>query len=471
MASVYIPHVEPRIALFGDIMLDYNIEGNSYKIANEGPVPIIHANNEQYNIGGCGNVLMNLFALGSKDVFLFSRIGKDDHGSRLTMLLPPHTHNCMIYDPSLPTITKHRIYSDKKLVARYDVEQIQSITHEQEEQIVEQFATLVTTSGLTSVIFSDYNKGFLTKSLCQRIIQLCIDAGIPTIVDPKIDYTKYIGCTVIKPNRAETKRIFKLDVDSLPLHACHTALHELVRCTCSVITLSGDGISAYEDGKDYRISETTKDVIDVTGAGDIVCAVLGAYYPYIHNRQHLISIANHLASISVSHLGVYHITEHDLIQTYQFVHETKQISMDIVAKLQHKLIVFTNGCFDILHSAHIELFRFCKSLGGTVIVGLNSDESIKRLKGPHRPIYTLEDRIKILNAISYIDYIIPFEEDTPLELIRHIRPTYLVKGGDYTKENVVGKEYANEVVIFDYIPNRSTTAAIRKMHNVSEGSE
>lgn len=461
MVSVYTPNHEPRIALFGDIMLDHTIQGVSHKIANEAPVPVVHMTKEHYSLGGCGNVLSNMVALGAKQVFLFSRIGGDGNGSILKGLLPDSVTNCMLINVEGTTITKHRVYCQQTLLCRYDQEEIVPLLQEQEEQIVRRFQEVI--GSVTSVVLSDYNKGFLTKSLCQRIIVLCRERGIPTIVDPKVDYTKYIGCTVVKPNRLETKHIFKVELQEGQYEHAHQTIHQLLHCDLSVITLSGEGITGYRKGTEYRVSETIKEIIDVTGAGDIVCSVLGVFYPFIKDVRLLLSIANHLASISVSHLGSYTLTNEDLIDTYKIVHSTKQVRLENLPHFPGKRVVFTNGCFDILHAAHIELFRFCRRLGDIVIVGLNSDASIQRLKGPSRPIYSLEDRIRILESLESIDFIIPFSEDTPLELIRSIHPTYLVKGGDYTKETVVGKEFADEVVIFDYIQGTSTTQTIQRI--------
>ena len=461
MTSIYIPNQEPNVILLGDIMLDHVIQGTTYKIANEAPIPVINMYNETYHIGGCGNVLSNLFALGAKQVFLFSRIGNDIDGQHLHSLLPPNTINHMIVDNTFTTISKNRIYSDQTLVCRYDHEIISSIHSEQEQSIIHTFQDVIRNQTISSVIFSDYNKGFLTKHLCQEIISLCNRHHIPTIVDPKIDYTKYIGCTVIKPNRNETRKIFNLDLDTISLEEAHTQIHTLVDCNLSVITLSGNGMSSWNKKNHNHVQENPKEIIDVTGAGDIVCSVLGLYYPFIKDIHFLLQIANHLASISVSHLGVYTITDNDLLHTYQFIHNTKVIDVHYLPKIHST--VFTNGCFDILHSAHIALFKYCKSLGSVVIVGLNSDDSIKRLKGPSRPIHSLQERINILNAIEYIDFIIPFEDDTPIELIKHIQPDFLVKGGDYTIETVIGKEYAKQVSIFNFINGFSTTTIIHKI--------
>jgi D-beta-D-heptose 7-phosphate kinase/D-beta-D-heptose 1-phosphate adenosyltransferase len=467
MVSVYAPNKEARIALFGDIMLDHTIQGVSHKIANEAPIPVIHMSNETYSLGGCGNVLSNLVALGAKQVFLFSRRGNDTNGSILTDLLPASITNCMIMDSNSPTITKHRVYCQQTLMCRYDQEVTTCIDVEEEKEIIQRFKEVIRSNRITSVVFSDYNKGFLRKSLCQHIITLCNEQGIPTIVDPKVDYTKYIGCTVVKPNRVETKHIFKVEVREGAFELAHQTIHDLLKCDLSVITMSGDGISGYtKERVHYHVAEDTKEIIDVTGAGDVVTSVLGVFYPFIKDITLLLKIANHLASISVAHLCSYTITETDLINTYKFVHRTKQIQIGCFPTFPNKRIVFTNGCFDILHAGHIALFHFCRSLGDIVIVGLNSDASIQRLKGQSRPIYSLEDRIRMLESIEYIDFIIPFSEDNPFELVRMIRPDYLVKGGDYTKESVIGKEFAKDVVIFNYIEGKSTTQTIQRMKDI-----
>jgi D-beta-D-heptose 7-phosphate kinase/D-beta-D-heptose 1-phosphate adenosyltransferase len=466
MTSVYIGNLEPNVIIIGDIILDHNLEGHSTKIANEGPIPVINICDENYGIGGCGNVLMNVAALGAKKIFIFSRVGNDNNGAKLIKLLPTITTNNIIIDDIIPTITKTRIYSDKKIMARYDKEHIKDISVEQELIVFNRFNETIQNNKISSVIFSDYNKGFLTKTLCKSIIKLCNKFNIPTIIDPKCDYTKYIDCTIIKPNRNETKNIFNIDLNNITLEDAHRSIHTMLNCKISVITLSGEGISAFKCDRHYRAIEDTKDVIDVTGAGDIVSAVLGTYYSFIDDTQQLINIANHLASISICHVGVYTINDMDLINTYKYIHNSKEITLDTLTKIQLKDIVFTNGCFDILHSAHIELFKFCKSLGKTVIVGLNSDNSIKRFKGNTRPINNVNERIKMLNAIDYIDFIIIFDDDTPINLIKNIKPDFLVKGGDYTIENIIGREFAKNTIIFNYINGLSTTNIIKQIKNL-----
>ena len=457
--NLYIQDKDPRIILLGDIMLDHQITGTCHKIANEAPIPVIQYKSEQYSIGGCGNVLTNMLALGAKKVFLFSMIGDDRHGMELCNLLPPLVENYIIHCSDHITTTKHRIFSDRKLLCRYDHEQYKILSSTQEDYIIEQLITILDTNHITSVVFSDYNKGFLSESLCQRVITLCNQRSIITVVDPKENYKKYMNCTVIKPNRLETLHIFKVNLSEVSIKEGHQLIHTLINCKTSIITLSEDGISAYSNQTEYTYKDDIKDVIDVTGAGDIVCSVLGVYYPYITDINILIQIASHLASISICHTGVYTITQSDLLHTYRLIYNTKQICLENMCHINGP-IIFTNGCFDLLHSAHVELLSFCKRIGGIVVVGINSDHSIKRLKGQSRPIYTLKERIKMIESLDSVDFIISFDDDTPLNLIKSIRPYYLVKGGDYTPESIIGKEYVNEVIIFNYIYGKSTTQTI-----------
>lgn len=445
--TIYI--VMANIILLGDIILDHTIAGISTKIANEAKhsVPVITSTTEKYNLGGCGNVLANLSALSSK-VFIFGRIGTD-RLEQINQMLPDCENHIMV-DPDYITTTKHRVYNDSKLICRYDNEQYKETSTSECNAILLKIFNIINTHKITSIVLSDYNNGFLTEELCHRVIDLSYKHNISTIIDPRHNYKKYIGCTIIKPNRLELKNIFNIDLDTVSLLQAHKQLHDMIGCKISIITLSNKGISAYKDNKIYSYCEDVTDVIDVLGAGDIVCSIISAYH-YL-DIQTLLYYTTYFASISVKHVGVYVITPKDMEQL--FLH--KQI-----ASSSSNTIVFTNGCFDILHSAHIELFAFCRSLGSTIIVGINSDASIKRLKGSTRPVNCLEDRIKMLKAISYIDIIIPFEEDTPEELIKSIRPDYLVKGGDYTLETVTGKEYAKEVIIFDYIHGKSTTNIIK----------
>jgi len=446
--SVYI--------VLGDIILDHNIQGTSTKIANEAPIPVILSKSESYRVGGCGNVAMNMLALGAKKIHLFSKVGDCSNQKILRNLLPYQIEKHFTISYISPTTTKHRVYSDKKLMCRYDDEFYTETNYQDKTNIVTSIQYILESTVIEAVVFSDYNKGYLTESLCQEVIQLCNDYKVRTIVDPKVNYKKYINCTIIKPNRNELKQIFNIDLKYVSLVDAHQQLHELMNCTISVITLAENGISAYANGQHFIYKEDVKEVIDVTGAGDIVCSVLATHRNI--DMYTLLQYASYYASISISHIGAYIITPTDIQKLY-----TTAISKQISTKNK---IVFTNGCFDILHVAHIQLFEFCHSLGSTVIVGLNTDASIKRLKGPTRPINSLEDRIKMLQSISYITKIVPFDEDTPIKLLEYIKPDYLVKGGDYTKESVVGREHAEEVIIFNYIDGKSTTNLIKHCKSI-----
>lgn len=463
--SLYIPDKKPTVVVLGDMMLDHSIYGTSHKIANEGPIPVVHYQRESYHLGGCGNVTQNLLALGCEHVIVFSRTGKDD-AARTIQSVFHHLHGTvdyMLIDPLFTTIVKHRVYSDQKLVCRYDEESPRPLTESQENYIIEQLKYVFSVHFIDSVIFSDYNKGFLTPRLCQLVISMCKKKNIPVIVDPKQSTQKYIGCTVIKPNRHETMHLVGVDPE-VDLEGAHRALHAATQCENSIITLAEKGISGYGKNSIYRYSNDVCEVIDVTGAGDIVTAVFGAYYSFLDTST-LLRLASYLATLSVQHIGVYTIQPFDLVRSYRSLHRTKCVPLEwLVPALHGKTVLFTNGCFDLLHAAHMKLFQFCRSKGEQVVivVGVNSDASIRRLKGPTRPVYSLTDRITLLEGIDAIDFIVPFEEDTPLTLIRELHPTYLVKGGDYHIEDIIGREYAKEVILYPYQEGTSTTTTIAK---------
>lgn len=473
--NLYIQDKKPIIILLGDIILDHSIYGQSSRLANEAPIPVIRHQTETYKLGGAGNVATNLVALGATHVYLFAGCGKDPWGERLCSLFP----DTIQFTPStsLKTTVKHRIYSDQKLICRYDEESDDKtwMTVSEESHIINTVRDLLSTEEVSSIVFSDYNKGFLTPTLCQAIIQLCHLYRIPTIVDPKQSVEKYTGCTIIKPNQIETMRLFEIDVNTIPLDQAHHNIHQRMLCTCSIITMAERGISAYDGSTLYQYQTDPKEVIDVTGAGDMITSVFGIYYPFMTNLSQLIQFACHVATLSVGHLGVYTVTPYDLLRLYRTMNRTKHFQME---QLCHGLscektnqrgkIVFTNGCFDLLHSAHIALFQFCKELAGPtgiVIVGLNSDASIQRLKGDQRPIYPLQERIAMLEALEAVDFIVPFEEDSPYNLIYRIRPDVLVKGGDYVIDAIIGREFAKEVICFPFMNGKSTTNTIQLCHD------
>ncbi len=469
---VNITH-KPNIIVVGDIFLDHTFYGSVSRIANEAPIPVYKHDREVWSLGGAGNVLANLAQMGCNQLFAFGRAGAstDHNTTQITSLLTKYNiTNKLIYDDDVSTIVKNRYYCGKTMMFRHDQETVSWLSSAQEDTILEQISTLILNreTPINCIVFSDYNRGFLTRRLCQSIVNLAQTRGIFTCVDPKEDATKYKGCVLMKPNRAETLKLFGVQVEGIDTKHAHEVIHTIVGCTDSVITLSENGATLCSgSGSVIHCANQPMEVIDVTGAGDIVCATLAYLYPMQQNKQEILKVANILAMISVTHLSSYVLRLPDFIKCGALMNKEKRIEpakMHTILDALHEekqISVFTNGCFDIIHVGHLDLLKRCREMGNIVIVGLNSDASIARLKGPERPINTLEKRIAFLKALTYVDYIVVFEEDTPAELLAQLRPSILVKGGDYTVEQLVGREYAGEVCIVPFISGYSSTSVIR----------
>ena len=454
----------PNIIVFGDIMLDHQIYGSIEKLANEAPIPVLNKTSEKYSLGGCGNVLANLHSLGCNKLFLFSMNGNDNYGKILEELLDNYniTH-CLIKNTI--TTVKHRFFCDNRLMFRYDEEKNTNLEEHYEDHILEQFIHIIRNNTIDSIIFSDYNKGYLTDSLCKKIIAKANEFNIFSIVDPKNNYEKYKYCSLIKPNRNEVKKIFNIELTIENLEETLLIIKDKVQCKNVVVTLAEKGISFLNEVNKYFLDETDPiDVVDVTGAGDIVNSIISYYFPLLEDKEFVIKISSYLATKSVKYAGTYVITHEDILLAIHHYNDNKLITLDEI-KFIKKSIIFTNGCFDIVHKGHLELFKFCKNnyKNSVVIVGLNSDSSIKRLKGESRPINNLESRIHMLNSIVWVDYIIVFEEDTPVELLKILQPDVLVKGGDYTYDTILGREYCKEVKIFTTVNGYSSTHIINKI--------
>jgi D-beta-D-heptose 7-phosphate kinase/D-beta-D-heptose 1-phosphate adenosyltransferase len=456
----------PRIAVFGDLMLDINTYSTITKIANEAPIPVFNKQNETYHLGGAGNVLKNLAALECSTLYSFGIVGNDTNGNRIQSLCHDiGIINCIHTISDYNTIVKHRYFCDNKIIFRCDTETKHTVIKIDNAIIQSQFETLCA-SGLDCVVLSDYNKGFLNLERSQMIINIANKYNIPTIVDPKEDYHKYIGCTLIKPNRLEAYRIFNIP-QSTKLEDVHQYIKSKIGCKYSVITLAEDGISVSTPTEYIKTITQAQQTIDVTGAGDIVTAIFSFFLASSKPLSTITNIATKIATISVQHASTYTIQKSDLYQCE--LGTSKLIGRDQLALLStiysDKKIVFTNGCFDLLHSGHMELFKFCREKGGPVIVGLNSDNSIRRLKGISRPVNPQKIRIDLLEAISYIDYIIIFDEDTPEELLKILRPYYLIKGGDYKPESIIGSQYAIKTLVCNLLTGMSSSNIINKIQS------
>lgn len=462
---------KPRIIVCGDIMIDHSITVKIEKIANEAPIPVYTMVSDEYNLGGCGNVLTNLHSLGCDTLHIFSAIGCDENGSILTRLVSSmDISNHMISVNTYNTTVKRRYFCDNKIMFRCDIENSSNEKGLLEPlNFYEEFEHILATEKIDCIILSDYSKGFLTFDRCQTIIKLANKYGVFTCVDPKDNPAKYAGCSLIKPNRSEAYKLFKMD-RSAPILDVHKEILKTIGCRYSVITMSENGITLYDGKRIYHEIPEIHKIIDVTGAGDVVCSMI-AYFIWNSNIDvdTLLRITTGVATRSVEFPGTYTITQSDI--HLNMLQRSKIIDHSQLARIHDiysdKKIAFTNGCFDLLHRGHIETFIFCKRKGDIVVVGVNSDDSIRRLKGPTRPIHPLATRLAVLSAVMYIDYIIVFDEDTPYNILRELRPYYLVKGADYRVENVIGREFAKEVLLCELVEGVSTTNTVRTLSAIA----
>jgi D-beta-D-heptose 7-phosphate kinase/D-beta-D-heptose 1-phosphate adenosyltransferase len=461
---------KPRIIVCGDIMLDHSITVQIEKIANEAPIPVYNFVNEDYTLGGCGNVLKNIYSLGCERVHIISAVGNDTNGDMINKLIDKmDISNHVVKVQNYNTTVKRRYFCDNKIMFRCDIENSSTKKIELDRcdfsSIIE---NILKSEQIDCIVLSDYNKGVLNFSQCQQIIQLANRYGVFTCVDPKENSEKYIGCSLIKPNRSEAYKLFKMEKSSDILDV-HKKIFGTIGCKYSIITMSENGITLYDGKELYHEIPHIHKIIDVTGAGDIVCTML-SYFFWRDNISisKLLRLTTDIATKSVEYPGTYTITYCDIHEC--LLKNTKLIGMDELSFLQEiyhdKKVVFTNGCFDLLHKGHIETFKFCKNKGDILVVALNSDDSIRRLKGPTRPIQSLDIRLSILSAIEYIDYIIVFDEDTPYSIIKQLQPYYLVKGADYIIDNVVGKDFVKEVLLCNLVDGVSTTNTVKRIQGL-----
>lgn len=459
--------VRPKnIMVFGDLMLDVKISGTINKMANEAPIPVLLHGAEKKYLGGCGNVLMNLQSLGCEKLFIVSKVGNDSYGKEIKNILSsyPEIVQCLYSDDCYQTIVKTRGFANKKIIFRYDIENATLLLESHIEAIQAQVTQIMETTKIDSIIFSDYNKGFLVRELTRHVIHEANKRGIPTFVDPKADYRKYTNCTVIKPNTKEIQDVFGLEYSFENLEAIHRDIKQRLDCEATLLTLSEEGMSFFT-GEELIYEKTIEsEVNDVTGAGDVVLSIIAYYYNNLPKRN-LVQLATYMGTISVRYVGTYVLKKSDILKAYKRINNNKLISLEDIKYLKNP-IVFTNGCFDILHEGHMALLQYCKSVkpfDGEVMVAINSDESIGKLKGPSRPINNEKARIAILNNIESIDWVLVFPQDTPYEVLKEIQPHTLVKGGDYTPDSIIGKEFCQNLKVFNYIEGKSSTNIINRI--------
>ena len=464
---------QPKILVVGDLMIDHYLWGSCERISPEAPVQVVDISKETTVLGGAGNVINNLNALGAK-VSVASVIGDDDNGVELISMLNAidvDSQN-IVTQAKRKTSKKSRVIAVSQQILRYDKESKNDIESSSVSKIIESVSTNISTYDM--VVLSDYGKGVLTDELCQTLIKLANENGVRVLVDPKgSDFSKYKGAYLLTPNKKEAILATNIEINN------ETTLKEALlklKTECdlgvSLITLSEDGIAIFDD--ELKIFPTVaKEVFDVTGAGDTVIASIAFALSSGKNIDDTAKFSNLAAGVVVGKIGSATVSIDEIEEYEASLHKStsdahiksfKDIN-SIVSRCRAngKRVVFTNGCFDILHVGHVKYLQIAKSFGDILIVGLNSDESVSRLKGPTRPVNIAEDRAYLLAALEAVDFVVPFGEDTPYELIKMIEPDVLVKGGDYEGKTVVGTEFAGELKLVDFVDGKSTTKTIQKI--------
>jgi len=469
----------PKVLVIGDLMIDHYLWGSANRISPEAPVQVVDIDNESTVLGGAGNVVNNLRALGC-NVGVISAIGKDEAGSELKeMLNSIETKSYLIEQSNRKTSKKSRIIASHSQVVRYDKESKEDITEESCHAIFEEFKFIVEDYDI--VLLSDYGKGVLTSKLTLNLIEYANSKNKRVLVDPKgDDYSKYFGAYLLTPNKKEAQEATKINIknnDSL-LDALQS-LKQTANLTIPLITLSEDGIAILdENNKIINKPTVAREVYDVTGAGDTVLASLGYCLAQNLDIGKSLEFANLAAGVVVGKLGSATASLEEIEEYKSSLHKSSIDSHiktfneieNTVARLkkQGKKIVFTNGCFDILHRGHVQYLDTAKSFGDVLILGLNSDASVSALKGPTRPINNEDDRAYILAALESVDYVVKFTDDTPYDLIKIIQPDTLVKGGDYEGKDVVGQDIAGQLKLVDFVDGKSTTKTIEKIQKAEE---
>jgi D-beta-D-heptose 7-phosphate kinase/D-beta-D-heptose 1-phosphate adenosyltransferase len=460
-----------NIIVIGDVMIDVNYSSEIKRLAPEADIPIHNILDVNYILGGSSNVAKNLNNL-ETNVEIVSVIGDDVYGNKIKELFDFYQikHKLFI-DKERKTTQKNRIFVNDKLNVRYDIESTNNISSDIEEEIIKYIVNknnIEVNNNIDAIIISDYDKGVITETLSQKIITYANENNIPTFVDPKLkNYMKYKGCFLFKPNQNEAETISgEKNIDKILQF-----IKDKIECNNILLTRGKEGMILNNIYNKIQ-HESIISLVDVTGAGDVVLCVLVYVFLKEKNLLKACKKANYVGGKSVGVIGNYNVSINDIDEYYKIniYSKNNKIIYDyeeerIIEISKKKNIVFTNGCFDILHSAHIELLKFSKNQGDILIVGLNSDDSIKRLKGENRPINDIFERSKILSLFDFIDYIIIFSDDTPLNIIKLLNPDVLVKGSDYNKDNIIGREYVKNIILFDFILNKSSTNVINKIKN------
>lgn len=454
----FLSEQKPKILVIGDFMVDNYTWCDCSRVSPEAPVLVAKTLKEDKRLGGAANVYANLKSLGA-DVFALGVIGDDESGNFLKANLKGE----FLIQKGRKTPFKNRIMAHNQQVLRLDEEDTSEILLENEliflfEEKIKDFK---------AIVLSDYAKGVLTSKVCKAFIKKANELEIPILIDPKgSDFSKYSGATLLTPNKKEALKALKFEnLDAKNLEKGIKKLKDDFSLRYSIITLSEAGIAVFDESLKLAPAKALE-VYDVTGAGDSVIAVLAFCLASGIEIFKACEIANEVAAVVVSKIGNVSVSFDEIKSLKKSNFENKILSKEeLLKKLKerNKKVVFTNGCFDIVHFGHIKYLEKAKRLGDILVVGLNSNSSVKRLKGESRPINSQFQRACMLAAFYFVDFVVIFEEDTPLELINFLKPDILVKGADYQGKEVVGSHLVSKVELIDFEEGFSTSKIIDKI--------
>jgi len=461
-----------NILVVGDVMLDYYWSGATKRISPEAPVPIVKVSKKEGRAGGAGNVALNIASLAA-NVTLLGIVGNDKEADELQDLLEQKGVQCdFLKSNNSPTACKLRIVAQHQQLIRLDFEE--SLIDFNYAELLEHYQS--TLENVDVVIFSDYDKGVLAH--IPELLKLANAHGVKSFVDPKgADFSRYNGATLITPNRSEFQAVVGACHDNEQIISKGQALLEQHNIDALLVTLSEHGMALIKKSEAYFLPTHAREVFDVTGAGDTVIASMALGVASGLGLQHAMHLANMAAGIVVGKFGTSTVSSQELNRA---LHGDKENISGVVSEKElesvinfsqesGEKVVMTNGCFDILHAGHVAYLEQAKLLGDRLVVAINSDDSVRQLKGNSRPINKIEDRMTIIAALGCVDWVVPFYEETPERIYNKFLPDVLVKGGDYKPEEVVGGEAVikagGKVQILDFVDGKSTTTTIERIKN------
>ncbi|ODA31270.1 D-glycero-beta-D-manno-heptose 1-phosphate adenylyltransferase [Planctopirus hydrillae] len=475
----------PRLLVVGDLILDRYVWGDAERISQEAPVILLHEQRQELRLGGAANVAQMVKGLDA-EVTLLSIIGADEEGRQACRELErlDIDSGSVCIDPSRPTTLKTRYmgsaqYRHPHQMLRVDREVRNAIDSQLATRLLNQI--LPHLKDFQAILVSDYGKGLCTQELLEPLIAAARKAGIPVVVDPASHgkCAAYRGATSVTPNRLETTRATGVEVRTVEdAFVAGKKLCELMSLDYAFVTMDRDGIAlVHNDGTSEHLPTRPREVCDITGAGDMVMAMIGVGLGAGLAPADLGRLANVAGGLEVEQIGVVAISREEILTDLMRTHRHAEGKILNVPALQRHVsarqktgqkVVFTNGCFDLLHAGHVSYLTEAACEGQCLIVAINSDDSVRRLgKAPDRPIFDQEYRARMLAALEVVDYVVVFDEDTPHALLHALKPDVLVKGGTYSAEEIVGREvvlaYGGTVKPMGMVEGLSTTQIVRRL--------